>query len=251
MNNDWPNIKKPPVAIALFQLKFNPQRIALSDFNKYDLQLKHVFPNRRENIHVGIELGGSNIPLGESKVTGKSDAKVASYIYFTVDQRLKIELSEGTITLIDERPYIGWDNFKHTALSTISILSDLLNDVEITRTSIRFINRFVFPEFDTPQKYFNILITSNNEQNLPYPIRQYGFRFVQEVPDTDIHSIVNHNIENTNPRNFLYTFDIDVLDRQNIVFDKDTLSLVMEGLRNVKNNIFFSSITNETINLCN
>lgn len=251
MEDNWPNLVNPPIAIALFQLKFSPQRIALNDFLRFDMQLKHIFPNRRENIHIGIDLGGSNIALGISKVTGKTDAKIASYIYFTNDQKFKLELSEGTLTLIDERPYAGWENFKQSTLNTITILSELLNNIEINRTSIRFINRFVFNEFETPQKYFNTLISSNDGHNLTYPIRQYGFRFIQEVPHTDIHSIVNHNVENTNPNNFLYTLDIDVLDHQNIVFEKDTLSIILEKLREVKNEIFFNSITAETINLCN
>ena len=79
------------VVVALLQLKYNPTGIKLNDFLKYDAQLKHNFPIRKDNIQVGINLGGSSIPLGVSKITGTSDAKVGSYVYCTVDQKIKLE----------------------------------------------------------------------------------------------------------------------------------------------------------------
>ena len=97
----WPNLNKPPIVVALFQLKFNQTGIKLSDFLKFDTQLKHHLPIRKDNIHVGIDLGSSSIPLGVSKISGTSDAKIESYLYCTIDQKCKFEISEGNITYID------------------------------------------------------------------------------------------------------------------------------------------------------
>ncbi|MDP4239467.1 MAG: TIGR04255 family protein [Bacteroidota bacterium] len=248
---NWPNLNNPPVVVALFQLKFNSTGIKLNDFLKYDTILKHNFPIRKDNIQVGIDLGGTSIPLGVSKITGTSDAKIGSYLYCTVDQKIKLEISEGTITYIDERPYQGWDKFKDSTLGSISSLTEILSNTEINRTSIRFINRFSFANFDNPQDYFKTLISSSEDNQLPYPLRQYGFRLLMDVPDTDIYSIINQNVENERTNSFIYTFDIDVLDRQHLIFDKETLAENMETLRGVKNEIFFGNITQKTLDLCN
>ena len=248
---NWPNLNNPPVVVALFQLKFNSTGIKLIDFLKYDTILKHNFPIRKDNIQVGIDLGSTSIQLGVSKITGTSDAKIGSYLYCTVDQKIKLEISEGTITYIDERPYQGWDNFKESTLMNISSLTDILSNTKVERISIRFINRFSFENFDNPQDYFKTLISSSEESQLPYPLRQYGFRLLMDVPNTDIYSIVNQNVENERANSFIYTFDIDVLDRQNLIFDKDTLSENMENLRIVKNEIFFDNVTQKTLDLCN
>ena len=93
------------------------------DFLKYESQLKHNFPLRKDNIHVGIDLGVSSIPLGVSKFSGTSDAKIESYVYSSDDQKVKLEIFENTITYIDESPYKGWNNFKESALRAIFILS--------------------------------------------------------------------------------------------------------------------------------
>lgn len=52
-------------------------------------------------------------------------------------------------------------------------------------------------------------------------------------------------------KSYIYTFDIDVLDKQRLIFDLDTISDNLEKLREVKNEIFFKNITQKTIDLCN
>ena len=110
-------LKNPPVAVALFQLKYKGGDISLKDFKKFDHILKETLPNRRDNIHVGLNFAGTSIPLGKSQLSATSDAKIEAYIYQSVDQKTRLELSEGTITYIDEHKYEGcegdqpWDFF--------------------------------------------------------------------------------------------------------------------------------------------
>jgi len=247
----WKNLNNPPIAVALFQLKYSSIGLKLSDFLKYDIVLKHSFPIRKENIQVGIDLGSSSIPLGVSTITGTSEAKIGSYVYYTLDQKVKFEISEDTITYINERPYEGWDNFKKSTFHSLMIIEEILNKIEVIRTSIRFINRFTFDNFENPQDYFKTLISSTDDNNLLYPIVNYGFRLIMDIPKTDSYSIVNHNVENVRSNSYMYTFDIDVLDKQHLVYNEETISETMEALRKIKNEIFFSSVTLKTLELCN
>lgn len=249
--NYWKKLNNPPVVVALFQLKFNSIEIKLNDFLNYDKEIKKILPNRNDNYQVGIDLGNSTIPLGVSKISGTSETRIESYIYFSNDQKIKLELSQNTITFIDENKYLGWENFKNNSIKVISILSNILNKVEIIRTSIRFINRFSFKEFNTPEDFFNTLISSTEKTELPYPLRQYSFKLYMDIPDSDIYSIVNQNIENIRKDLYIYTFDIDVLDKQHIIFNIETINQILETLREVKNTIFFNNITSKTENLCN
>ena len=245
----YPMLENPPVVVALAQVKFNLKDFKVQSILEYDTSLKHKLPIRKGNIQVGLNLENKTIPLGESKVSGISNAEIGSYIYLSTNQKAKLEISEDTLTYIDENPYAGWDAFISTAISLFSILSPILENAEIQRTSIRFVNRFIFNEFDDPKSYFNALITSA-DGNSSYPLRQYGFRMLMDIPDTDIYSIVNHNVENVQDK-FFYTFDIDVLDRQTLVFDIDTIRNSFEHLRSIKNTIFFDTLTEKTLQLCN
>lgn len=249
MNDNSKQLKNPPVVIALVQLKFSKQNFKIDEVLQFNERIMRYFPIRQNNIQVGLNLGKTTIPLGESKVSGVSNAEVNSYIYLTKDQKTKLGISTDTITYIDENKYNGWENFKKNVLQMLNILSPILIGADIHRISIRFVNRFTFDEFLNPSKYFTALITSPRGETL-YPLHQYGFRLIMDVPNTDIYTIVNHNVENIASK-YVYTLDIDVLDHQKLIFDMNTIGESLENLRSIKNNVFFNTITDDTINICN
>lgn len=107
--------------MAIMQLKFDQDAISLDDFAKYDTALKRLYPNRRDNIQVGLDFGDVNIPLGKSTITSQSDAKLRARVYFSNDQKIKFELSEGTVSFTDERKYTSWDNFQEQAIRSIGV----------------------------------------------------------------------------------------------------------------------------------
>lgn len=175
---------------------------------------------------------------------------MASYLYFSKDQKEKLEISTDGITYTSEATYVGWDNFKATVLKYIEIFKPILKKVAIKRTSIRFINQFEIKEFNDPAEYFNTVISSTDgEKHLPYPLLKYGFRMTVDVNE-GVYSIINQNVDKKTD-NYTYIFDIDVLNINNLLYTSESIGKVLEDLRNVKNTIFFNNITDKTISLCN
>lgn len=248
MSKNWQILKNPPVIVALFQIKFEMGTLELKDFLTLDSILRGHLPNRNDTIEASINVPSTNIPLGVSKISGTSNARIASYVYFSVDQKVKLAISNGSITLTDERPYESWDIFQAEVTLYTRIFSDILSGVTITRTSIRFINQFRFNEFEDPTVYFKTLISAADNA-LPYPVIKYGFKLTLDVED-NIYSIVNQNLEKA-PDKYIYTFDIDVLSKANSIFNVDWILTTIQQLRCIKNTIFFNNITEETIKLCN
>lgn len=251
MDKKWPNLAKPPVVTAIFQLKFDRGAVKVEDFLKCDSSLKRIFPKRNENIESSLSISPSTrIPLGKAQVSGVTDTRRVGYVYFTTDQKEKLALSESDITYTTEKSYEGWDSFKEFVLRVLGILQPVMENVTIRRTSIRFINQFNFEKFDDPTAYFNTLITSSkNEGNLLYPLMKYGFKLTYDIEE-NVYSIVNQNVEHL-PDKFAYIFDIDVLNRNNLMFEINTVSDILEQLRNIKNEIFFGNVTDKTLELCN
>lgn len=50
---------------------------------------------------------------------------------------------------------------------------------------------------------------------------------------------------------YIYTLDIDVLDKQKLIYNIATIGESLENLRQIKNKVFFDAITDKTIQLCN
>ena len=249
MEQKWPSLAKPPVVTAIFQLKFDNGSVKVEDYLKYDNVLKRDFPQRSENIESSLSLGpATKIPLGKAHVSGVTNTRRTGYVYFTTDQKEKLSLSESDITYTTEKPYEGWGVFKENVLKILKTLAPIMENVTVRRTSIRFINQFKFDEFDDPTVYFNSQVFST-EGAMPYPLMKYGFRLTYDI-DEGIYAIVNQNAEHL-PEKFVYIFDIDVLNRNNLLFEINTLDETMEGLRNIKNRIFFENVTKKTLETCN
>lgn len=251
VSKQWPKLEKAPVVVAICQIKFDDCNIAINDFLRFDANVRKYLPERNDNIAASISLKNNTpIPLGRAPINGISDAKVAGFWYFSKDQKEKLEISNEGITYTSEAVYDGWDNFKTTVLKYFEIFKPILETVVIKRTSIRFVNQFEITEFNDPAQYFNTVISSTNDKkHLPYPLLKYGFRMTVDVKE-GVYSIINQNVDKKTDK-YTYIFDIDVLNRNNLLYTSETLGEVLEDLRNVKNTIFFNNITDKTISLCN
>lgn len=250
MNNSWPNLKNPPVIMAIFQLRFEKGAIPITDYLKYERELQHSLPKRKDNIEANIDIPNT-IAIGISKIESTSNARLTSYTFFSENQKIKLLLGGDVITLSDENKYEGWDNFNGLINKYLSILSPLLEQYTVRRLSIRFINRFVFDSFDNPTEYIKTTISSTEKNGFSFPVMKYGFNIMLQIPEKNAYSIVNQNIETPSINNYFYIFDIDVLEKINLIFDIQSIMSNLNELRNIKNKIFFDNLTDKTIGLCN
>ena len=249
MQNQWPILSKPPVDVALFQLKFDIGESTLADFTRLESRILSEFPIKRESYSAEFNFPNSRFPLGVCQVTSTSKTKVAGYLYMSTDQKSKIEIREGIFTYIEEHPYQSWDLFAQNVRKYMDVFKDSFDNHLITRISIRFINRFVLDDFSDPLKYFKTTISTSEEGAVPYPVGKYAFNLMIPV-DESTYSIVKQEFDKVSDKTN-YIFDIDVLNQSNLVFDIDFIMDVLSELRKVKNDIFFGNVTDNLIELCN
>lgn len=249
MDKKWPCLAKPPVITAIFQLRFDNGSLKVDDYLSFDAILKRHFPKRNESFESNLSFSpATKITIGKNQVSGITDTRRTGYVYYTTDQKEKVSLSETEITYTTERPYEGWDHFKEKVFAILSAVSPVLESVTIRRTSIRFINQFRFNEFSDPTLYFNTQISSVGG-GMPFSLIRYGFKLTYDIEE-GVYSIVNQSVEHL-PDKYVYIFDIDVLNRNNLIFELNTLGEMLESLRSVKNQIFFGNLTDKTLEQCN
>lgn len=244
--SEWPILSKPPVVVALFQLKFLQGEISLASVEDVDGAMRALYPNRMNNLSANIDMPSVPLPIGTSQFSGTT--QLASITYFTQDQTKKVNITKQDITYSQEGLYHGWDEFKAEINVLLEQITPLLERHVVTRTSIRFINRFEMEQFEDPEDYFKTMISVTKDDVLPIPVAKYGFKLTLNVSD-NAYAIVNQNLDKINDK-YVYLFDIDVLDRRNLLFERLEISNVMEELREVKNQIFFGNVTEKTLNLC-
>lgn len=249
MEKNWPILKHPPVDVALFQIKFDMGESTLADFISCDSELKKILPIRHDSVSSEVNFQNTRIVIGVSKITGTSKTKVAGYLYTSTDQKSKIEIKEGVLTYSEEHPYQDWDSFMSNVKMFLGLFSTALSGHTITRTSIRFINRFILEDFNNPIDYFKTTISASESTAVPYPVSQFAFNLLLPVNE-NIYSIVKQEYNKISDKHN-YIFDIDVLDQSNLIFDIESISEVLASLRKVKNEIFFGNVTDKLIEICN
>ncbi|MEI6143667.1 MAG: TIGR04255 family protein [Mariniphaga sp.] len=249
MNSDWPLLKSPPVIMAVFQLKFTqPEGEALSKLIVNDKIIKTIFPNRQDNYHSSLNVHGTPVP-GISNFKGKAETKINSYTYFTNDKLRKFQIEKDSVVVINECPYLGWRSFKQNVADCLNLISEQLNGFSMNRISIRFINKFMLETFGDPLEYFTKMISTETESF--YTLTKYSFKLNISVPDTDTRAIINHSLECNNESTYDYYLDIDVLNDSNTIFDMSHIDEKIEQIRIVKNKIFFDTVKQKTLDLCN
>ena len=249
MSKDWPILLKPPVDVALFQMKFDIGESPLSAFTDLESRILPELPIKKQSFATEFNFPSSKIPLGISQVTGTSKTKVAGYLYLSQDQKRKIEIKEGVFTYIEEHPYKDWATFTSSVRKYLNAFQDAFENHRITRLSIRFINRFVINGCDNPLDYFKTTISTTEEGAVPYPVSKYAFNLMLPISENE-YSIVKQELDKISDQ-LNYIFDIDVLDQSNLIFDIETIMATLSKLREIKNEIFFGNVTERLIALCN
>ena len=246
---EWPKLENPPVVAAMFQINFDSSNLTLEDFSKYDNSIKELgFPKRTDSIEASLNVDQSRIPLGKSKISATSDAKLIHYSYSSEDNKKRLTFSDSNITYIDESEYEGWTKFTDSVINILFKIDSILEHRTIKRTSIRFLNQFNFDQFDDPTEYFKMVISST-EESLPYPLAKYAFKTTFKVSDVS-HAVVNHFLDRVDER-YIYILDLDILNSRSYEYDSSIVRELLEQLREIKNTIFFDNVTDKLIELCN
>ena len=119
----------------------------------------------------------------------------------------------------------------------------------VTRLATRYINHMQIP---LPIADFTAYLTAapNIPSNLPQAISSFFSKVVMQYMDIDAAASVVQALEpSINPNFITIIFDIDVYIEKDFSVDSANIWSNLEKLRNVKNEIFFSYITEKTARL--
>jgi len=247
MESVWQNLKSPPVILAIFQLKItNCKDDVLRKMINNDKNIRVVFKNRLDNYLADNIMPGTPAPVIS---TIKANTHIGSYTYSNENKKRKLQIEKDSIVVVNEDEYKGWINFKKDVFDCLNLLSPHLDECLVNRVSIRFVNKFTLDSFEDPLDYFTQLISSDSD--VRYPLAKYSFRLNLVIPSSDIIAIINNALEPNNSGKSDYYLDIDVLSESSMKFDIETISNKMEQIRDVKNNIFFDTVKQKTLDLCN
>ena len=151
-------------------------------------------------------------------------------------------------TLSRLKPYSDWDDLYSEAKRLWAIYAEVAGVELVTRVAVRYINRMEIP---FPISDFAEYLASPPiiPAALPQTLSSFLMRFVMHDELNGISAIVTQALEESPSPIVPIVLDIDVFKEGSYEGKSDECWTVLSTLRDFKNRVFFSSITDKTLEL--
>jgi uncharacterized protein (TIGR04255 family) len=144
-------------------------------------------------------------------------------------------------------PYTTWEEVFGEALRLWNIYVHIAQPLETWRVAVRYINRLRFPAPAELGQYLEAPPVL--PAPIPQRIREFLIRAVVDDPERNLSAIVIEASESLDPNMVQVLLDIDAFREAAIAPNDPSLIETFEQLRTLKNQIFFASITERTVEM--
>ena len=240
-------LTNPPIVEALvdFQASIpgNP-----ATFNTLADELRDDFPRKELKHQVEGKIEFKDGKLVEPQIVSSSfvGVRVANK-----DETIFIHLQPDRFTLNNVKGYIGGDQLIDKALTRWKWLVERTKPEWVSRVALHYINRLDLPlkEGDEFEKYFQS--PPSLPKGAPQAISEYLSHVVSQDAQRKAIAIVTQQLMRQHQKGKPITFKValEVFRTGNFPVDVTALRDILDSLRELKNETFFSLLTEETVRI--
>ena len=239
-------LKRPPIVEALVDLQASvpgdhEMLKALADALKGEFPIK----KQRRDFEAKIEIKDGKLvpPHVDSEAFGGIRVE-------NVDQTIYVQFRPNGFTLNNLKVYMGGDQFIDKAMALWEMLVERTKPEFVSRVALRYINRLELPL--TQGDEFTRYLTSAPDlpEGAPQKVSQFLSRIVAHDEHRQASAVVIQQIQEQQARKSIaVTVDVDVFRTGAFPVDSTALREILGSLRMLKNETFFSLLTDETVSL--
>lgn len=239
---NYPKLRNAPIVEALINIEVEQTKTSnIEDLLEFTKDFKD-YKKEKNLVNALIQIkNNDNIELESEK------SPIITYgYYFNNNQEKKIaQLKLTGITFNKLNPYQNWETFINDFKGIWDSYKKIVEPQKIKNIAVRYMNIIEVPNDVSIGEYFFIYPEVSNEIKM---LR--NFYLMLDVYNSDkINTIITFGIagsmkeENKIP----ITFDINTI--YNSETDLENIWNILEELREIKNQMFFENITNNTVRL--
>lgn len=239
-------LSNPPIKEALIDIQVVlSDEVTIESLGNLTDKLKDEYPTKED-----INRGNLNIHFDKSqKVLASAEHNRIGIRLTSPDGLQIVQFRLNGFTFSRLEPYESWGQMEQEAKRLCDIYFEAVNPTEIKRIATRFINVMRIPmvgfvDFDTV-----LTAAPQIPEELPQGIASFLSRVVIPYVDINAAAIVTQAFEARETQTVPITLDIDVFSSQSFSPKQAEYWEVLNKLRDIKNNIFFESITENTLEL--
>ena len=238
------SLARPPIVEALVDLRATipGDPTVFSDLAD---ELKDEFPTmeERRDFEAKIEVKDGRLVSPRVETSGFGGVRLAS-----ADQKTYAQFRPDGFTLNNMTTYMGGDQLLAQALTLWEMLVERTAPEVVSRVALRYINRLELPlkSGDTFTRY--LTSPPRLPEGAPTQVSQFLSRIVGHDEKRQATAVVIQQLklpEDGQP--VAITVDINVFRERDFSVDSPSLRRILDSLRMLKNETFFSLLTEETV----
>lgn len=243
LRKDHPHLTRAPIAEAVIDFKVTVDpKLRVESLETGHVRLLDDYPVKRvmHNLEVRSFFSPKTVEGGQ-----EIKDEVIGYRFETSDGGRMVQFRIDGFTLNKLRPYTSWDEVFQEAWRCWIIYSEIAKPIDIARIAVRFINQTVLPERQPPVYLSN---APQLGQAVPgAPLTAFMFHAQLKIADNVNAAVLQMTEADAPTAGLPYVLDIDVSRTGYLANDR--LPELFAELRNIKNDIFFNTVTHQALEL--
>ncbi|MGI8979307.1 MAG: TIGR04255 family protein [Pirellulaceae bacterium] len=238
--SDWPSLSRAPIVEGLIDIRVEKSAaVSVQVLKNAADELAEEFPSRKER---RIWMGQISLSQAAAASISTSAEGPDGIILHTADEKWVAQFRLDGFTFSRLNPYTNWDELRAKAAELWAKYQAAAQPSKIVRVATRFINRIPLPPGESFEKTFSTTFSLSPE--LPQAVAGFLLRVVIPFEQEQAVAIVTQSLEGGGTE---CLFDLDVFAEQPEGFSSEAAWDRLESLRDLKNRLFFGSLTPEAL----
>ncbi|MCH7574186.1 MAG: TIGR04255 family protein [Candidatus Marinimicrobia bacterium] len=236
------HLSNAPIREALIDIQVEFQEgMTLESFSAFGEAIKNDYPKLGKTWTAEFNLKTEN-------ATGGMTSAQTGYVFRSQDGHQVTQTRLEGFTFSRLNNYESWETFRTEAKRLWSLFADILRPLSITRIGCRFINEIQLEAAVNLPDYITAI--PPRIDGIPDQVEGFMSRVEVHYDDAPTNAIITQALRIIDDEKVTLLLDIDVFRK--ITFPGDGLLAweSIEDFREIKNKIFFSSITDKTVEEC-
>lgn len=235
---EWPLLKNAPISEALIDIRVQlPPEVGIADLESIHDRIRDEYPDRHERFSGSATLGVK--PQQEIQVSVQSTG-VDGYVHENSDRTLLFQARLDGFTINRLQPYESWTKLRDEAQRMWSLYEEVARPLSIKRLALRYINRIELPSPVGDIKDW-LLTAPELGQTLPQTLEGVFMRLVVPFEAEGAKAIITQALEPSPTDTFRLILDIDAF--KIVTGNVPDIWRELQELRDIKNQVFYGSIT--------
>ena len=245
----YPHLTRAPIVEALvdFRIRSNSEPISVEDIEGIHNAILAKYPTKIENKIFQTNFIFNTTEPSEQKMSGI----LSGYRFESADKKFVLQLSPDGFTLSQLAPYNNWNDLINEAKWCWNEFNRISENSSIIRVATRFINKINIPLVASID--FDDYLTSSPKipDNLPQTTGEFLSRNVIHCIEQQAILVLTQSFQNPSAdiQSLQVIIDIDVFKEGNFDCKENEHWVLLETLRDLKDDAFFGSITPKTLDL--